>query len=163
MCGTVAIAASNGIDDLRGALRTAARGLDVDDIEVLLVRANGNLCELGREDFNVETREHSSVETLASQTPALTGWLTGLPDFTETHIDDVLADSEEQDRLRRQGYASSLITPLSGPQGPVGVLRLRHRARRRWSLQDLWNTRVLAAHVVAALGRMAGAPNMAHV
>jgi len=63
-------------------------------------------------------------------------------------------DAAELDVLHRLGMASLLLVPLILDHQPCGILEMFYEQPRRWTGRDLENARILAEHVLHALGRV---------
>jgi GAF domain-containing protein len=72
----------------------------------------------------------------------------------EVHVDESSLDPDERAVLHRLGMASLLLVPLILDHKPFGILEMFYASRRRWTGRDIDNARILAQHVLHALGRV---------
>jgi EAL domain-containing protein (putative c-di-GMP-specific phosphodiesterase class I) len=144
---TAALAGSRRPKDLQAALSAASEGMNVDEIALSILSANGMLAEASGTGPH-DQRSYDIRDFPATEYSLTTGVV------TEAHVSDASSDPAERALLLRDGLASVLIAPLGGPDDPLGVLEFRHGTHRRWTKRDVEVARTLADHVTSALLRM---------
>jgi GAF domain-containing protein len=136
-------------DDLYAAMRAAALSLDVDEVAISTLTDSTHLREVSSTSA-VRDHERYRLEDFPATRHAL---LTGT--MVEAHLGDESTDSAERSLLARDGFTSMLLTPIINGNTPLGIIEVRHRSHRNWTVRDISNVRTLADHLAHALIRLA--------
>jgi EAL domain-containing protein (putative c-di-GMP-specific phosphodiesterase class I) len=142
---TAAVDSATNLGEISIALTRIAEAIDVDTIGLSALTPAGTLVEVASSEHSVD----STVYALADY-PATMQALNA-DQTLEVHLHDQNADPAERACLAELGYASLLLAPVPGPDGPLGVLEFVHQTPRRWSTVDIAHARGLADHLGAAL------------
>jgi GAF domain-containing protein len=146
---TAALTGSARRDDLHAALRAAALSLGVDELALSVVSESDRLREVSSTSLVGDATDYRVRDFPATRHALSTG------SMIEAHVGDERTDAAERDLLENDGFASLLLAPVIIGDKPLGILEVRHRTHRSWTMRDISHARTLADHLAHALNRLA--------
>ncbi len=145
---TAELAGTAHREQLDRALAVASITLGASAIGVSVLGPGGELREIVATSTQVDPHTYRLADypaTAAALRDAV---------MLEVHADEASVDAAELAVLHRLRMASLLLVPLILDHKPFGVLEMFYATRRRWTGRDIENARILAQHVLHALGRV---------
>lgn len=137
------------LEDVHYAVAALRNMLGADHVLMSVVHEDGNQMLM----INRETSSANGAVYLLSDNPA-TRWVLDTRRAVQVLASDPNADPLRVAHMKRQGYASLLMVPVTTNGQTVGLLEFLRRAATPWSLTNIRLARIGASQLAATLDRL---------